>query len=156
MNGRVHRESAQVPAEALVLERTRLHRLPERPHTLALGQTRTVNTDQTVSFGSVRYSTPPGLVAEEVWVRADGDELVIVADLNALFTRPAWAAQQGAFGLAEVARHRLSTPGRPRIDLNHYPDHPQSYGAAPAFRSRGRTPPPRKLSWHWDRVLMPG
>ncbi len=137
VNGRVHRESAQVPAEALVLERTRLHRLPERPHTLALGQTRTVNTDQTVSFGSVRYSTPPGLVAEEVWVRADGDELVIVADLNALFTRPAWAAQQGAFGLAEVARHRLSTPGRPRIDLNHYPDHPQSYGGGP------RVPQPR-------------
>jgi hypothetical protein len=131
VNGRVHRESAQVPAEALVLEQTRLHRLPERPHTLALGTTRMVNTDQTVSFGSVRYSTPPGLVGSEVWVRADGDELVVVADLNALLVRPTWAAEQGAFGLTEVARHHLSTPGRPRIDLGHYPDHPQAPGGGP-------------------------
>ncbi len=101
------------------------------PHTLALGTTRTVNTDQTVSFGSVRYSTPPGLVGTEVWVRADGDELVVVADLNALFIRPAWAAEQGALGLVEVARHRLSTPGRPRIDLGHYPDHPQTPDGGP-------------------------
>ncbi len=131
VNNRVHRESAQVPAAALQLERTRLHVLPTRPHTLALGTTRTVNTDQTVSFGSVRYSTPPGLVGAEVWVRADGDELVVVADLNALFIRPAWATEQGALGLVEVARHRLSTPGRPRIDLGHYPDHPQTPDGGP-------------------------
>jgi hypothetical protein len=119
------------------IERSRLHPLPVAPHTLALGTTRTVHTDQTIRFGSVRYSTPPGLVGAEVWVRADGDELVAVADLNALAVRPAWAHAQDAVGLVEVARHRLSTPGRPRIDLAHYPDHPQRGDGGP------RTPTPR-------------
>jgi hypothetical protein len=117
VNGRVHRETNRVPAEAQVAERSRLHALPVTPFTAALGETRTVNADQTIRFGSVRYSTPPGLVGCEVWVRADGDELVIAADLDA--------------GLTEVARHRLSTPGNPRIDLSHYPDHPQEPDGSP-------------------------
>src|SRR3954452_3906157 len=90
VNGRAHRETGQVPATRLDVERTRLHPLPAAPHTLTLGTTRLVNSDQTVRFGSVRYSTPPGLVGAEVWVRADGDELVVVADLNALPVRPGW------------------------------------------------------------------
>jgi len=53
--------------------------LPAEPHTAALGEERLVNDDQTIRFGSVRYSTPPGLIGREVWVRADGDELVIRA-----------------------------------------------------------------------------
>ena len=138
VNTRRHRESARVPAEALIDERARLHVLPAAPHTMALGQTRSVNTDQTVRFGSVRYSTPPGLVGAEVWVRATGLELVVVADLDALPVLPAWAA--GRRGLVEVARHQLSTPGNPRIDLGHYPDHPQDPGGAP------RPPKPRARS----------
>ena len=67
----------------------------------------------------------------EVWVRADGDELVVVAqDLAALPLRPDWAGP-GTLGLAEVARHRLSVPGNPRIDLAHYPDHPQQPDGTP-------------------------
>jgi hypothetical protein len=31
----------------------------------------------------------------------------------------------------EVARHRLSTPGHPRIDLSHFPDHPQEPDGSP-------------------------
>jgi transposase len=141
VNGRVHRETGQAPATRLDVERTRLHPLPQRPHTLALGTTRLVNTDQTIRFGSVRYSTPPGLVGAEVWARADGDELVVVADLNALPVVPAWALEHGAVGLVEVARHRLSTPGRPRIDLSHYPDHPQRPDGHPrAPRAKASTP----------------
>ncbi|MFD7015267.1 hypothetical protein [Streptomyces sp. NPDC059928] len=68
----------------------RLHQLPSAPHTLALGEARRVLPDQTVRFGSVRYSTPPGLVGCEAWVRADGDELVVVVDLSALAHRPDW------------------------------------------------------------------
>ena len=117
VNGRVHRETARIPAEALLVEQTRLHPIPDAPFTAALGETRSVNTDQTVRFGSVRYSTPPGLVGREVWVRADGEELVITANLEV--------------GLTEVARHRLSTPGNPRIDLSHYPDHPQQPDGSP-------------------------
>ncbi len=130
VNGRAHRETGQVPAEVLAVEQQRLHRLPADPYTAALGETRLVNTDQTVRFGSVRYSTPPGLVGAEVWARADGDELVIVADLAALPARPDWAGD-GPLGLAEVARHRLSTPGTPRINLDHYPGHPQDASGAP-------------------------
>ena len=46
---------------------------------LALGEERLVNEDQTVRFGSVRYSTPPGHVGDRVWCRVHGSELVIVA-----------------------------------------------------------------------------
>jgi hypothetical protein len=87
----VHRETCAVPAWRMEAERARLHRLLDAPHTAALGITRVVNTDQTIWFGSVRYSVPPGLVGAEVWVRADGDELVAVADLAALPLRPDWA-----------------------------------------------------------------
>lgn len=138
VNARRHRESARVPDEALAEERARLHVLPAAPHTMALGQTRIVNTDQTIRFGSVRYSTPPGLVGSEVWVRAVGSELVAVADLDALPVAPSWAGDRR--GLAEVARHRLATPGTPRIDLAHYPDHPQDPDGAP------RAPRPRPRS----------
>lgn len=67
VNGRVHRESARIPTEALLDERARLQVLPAAPHTLALGQTRTVITDQTVPYGSVRHSTPLGLVGVAIW-----------------------------------------------------------------------------------------
>ena len=130
VNGRVHRETCAVPAQRLETGRARLHPVPQVPHTAALGTTRIVNTDQTIRFGNVRYSTPPGLVGAEVWVRADGDELVVAADLAALPLSPDWAGD-GPLGLAEVARHRLSVPGNPRIDLAHYPDHPQQPDGTP-------------------------
>ena len=117
VNQRVHRETHRVPAEALAVEQTRMHPVPAAPFTAALGETRTVATDQTIRFGSVRYSTPPGLIGHEVWVRVDGEELVISAALDD--------------GLTEVARHKLSTPGNPRIDLSHYPDHPQQPDGSP-------------------------
>ena len=148
VNGRIHRESARIPDEALAQERSRLHVLPTAPHTIALGQTRIVNTDQTVRFGSVRYSTPPGLVGAEVWVRVAGVELVVIADLDALPQVPDWAGSR--CGLVEVARHRLSTPGTPSIDLAHYPDHPQDPDGAPrvprprAQPGRTRLPRPRR------------
>ncbi len=130
VNGRVRWETCAVPAQRLETERARVHRLPEAPHTAALGQTRIVNADQTIRFGSVRYSVPPGLAGAKVWVRAEGDELVVVADLGALPLRPAWAGD-GPLGLAEVARHALSTLGNPQIDLAHYPGHPQQPDGTP-------------------------
>jgi hypothetical protein len=51
------------------------------------------------------------LVDERVWARVDGSELVVVhAD--------------GPDGPLEVARHQLTTPGRPSIDDAHYPPRP--------------------------------
>ncbi len=130
VNGRRHRETGRVPHEALAVELERMHPVPIAPHTVGLGETRRVNTDQTVRFSSVRYSTPPGLVGAEVWVRIAGDELVIVADLDKVIgPKPSWA--QGSYGLTEVARHKTSTPGNPRIDLAHYPGHPQDEHGMP-------------------------
>lgn len=149
VNNRVHRETGKTPSSMLDIEKSRLHPLPVSPHTLALGESRQVLRDQTVRFSSVRYSTPPGPVGEEAFVRADGDELVIVVDLSHLVRRPEW--MHGPAGLTEVARHQLSLPGRPVIDLSHYPGHPQDMDGGPrqprskpaneaekAFRTRPR------------------
>ncbi len=114
VNGRVHRETGARPDDRLAIERAHLHALPAEPYTAALGETRTVNDDQTIRLGSVRYSVPRPFVGDEVWVRVAGDEVVIVARTDA--------------GLAEIARHACSTPGQPRVDPAHYPDHPQGRG----------------------------
>ena len=123
VNGRPHRATGRPPTELLEQEHLRLHRLPERPHTLAFGQTRRVGWESTISFGGVAYSVPTAWVEETVWCRVYGEELVIVA--------------LGKTGAEEVARHRLSTPGQPRIDPAHYP--PRAEGL-PQRRPHGRTP----------------
>src|SRR3982750_598161 len=110
INARVHRETGAAPADRLAVERGHLHVLPTGPHAAALGEERLVNEDQTVRFGSVRYSTPPGHVGTRGWCRAVGEELAIVA--------------MTASGTAEIARHQLSTPGNPRVVDAHYPHHP--------------------------------
>ena len=68
-----------------------------------------MDSDQTIRFGSVRYSTPEGHQGNTLWCRVAGDELVITTRTPA--------------GLAEIARHELSTPGNPRIAEEHYPHH---------------------------------
>ncbi|TDC82857.1 IS21 family transposase [Nonomuraea deserti] len=111
INARRHRGSGQIPAEQLLIEQQALHVLPAEPFALALGEQRIVYDDQTISFASVRYSTPPGHVDTKVWVRVVGEELVITA--------------RAAGGeLAEIARHRVSVPGNPQILAEHYPHHP--------------------------------
>jgi transposase len=114
VNARIHRESVAVPDHRLAEERRHLHPLPADPYVLALGEERLVNEDQTIRFGSVRYSTPPGHVGDRVWCRVHGSELVIVA--------------RGSRGLTEIARHVLSTPGNPQILDEHYPHHPPGNG----------------------------
>ena len=79
VNHRRHRETGRAPVDMLAEERELLHMLPAEPYTAALGQTRHVENDQTVRFGSVRYSTPDGHQGSEVWCRVEGDELVILA-----------------------------------------------------------------------------
>lgn len=114
VNHRPHRETGRAPGDMLAEERAHLHVLPAAPHTTALGLTRKVEDDQTIRWGSVRYSTPDGHQGQEVWCRVEGDELVIVG--------------AGALGLSEIARHELSTPGYPRIVDEHYPLHPPGNG----------------------------
>ncbi len=114
VNARPHTATRRPPAELLVIERGHLHPLPNEPYTAALGETRLVRDDQTIRWGCVPYSTPKAYVGHEVWCRVHGEELVIVA--------------RTAKGLAEIARHGLSTPGHPQILDEHYPDHPAGNG----------------------------
>jgi hypothetical protein len=53
VNGWPHSETGRAPADALAEERGHLHLLPREPYTAALGETRTVEDDQTVRYGSV-------------------------------------------------------------------------------------------------------
>jgi hypothetical protein len=111
VNAREHRVTRRPPAVALIEERERLHPLPKMPHTVCFGQTRKVSWQSTVSLGGALYSVPSTLTDERVWARADGSELVIVhAD--------------SPEGPREVARHALTTPGRPSIRAEHYPPRP--------------------------------
>lgn len=110
LNSRPHRATGRAPAEMLAEERPHLHRLPDVPYTAAFGETRRVSWSATISYGGVTYSVPSALAEKLVWARVDGDELV--------------AVHAGPRGAAEVARHRLSTPGHPMIDESHYPPRP--------------------------------
>jgi hypothetical protein len=92
-------------------EHEHLHRLPKLPHTLCFGQTRKVDRQATVSIGDAIYSVPHELIGERVWVRAEAEELVVVHI-------------DEAKGPREVARHALTTPGRPSINDEHYPPRP--------------------------------
>jgi len=120
----------------IVEERIRLHPVPALAHTLAFGADRTVDDDSTIRFGSARYSVPHILIGEKVWARVSGDELVIVD-----------ASPSGA---REVARHKLTTPGNPRIEDAHYPERSGAirFTLAPARRAL--------MSGHsWPSVTVP-
>ena len=80
------------------------------PHTLCFGQTRKVDRQATVSVGEAIYSVPHQLIGERVWVRAEAEQLIVVH-----------LEEQGP---REVARHPLTTPGRPSIQDAHYPPRP--------------------------------
>ncbi len=111
VNAREHRVTRRAPAVVLAEERERLHPLPTVAHTVCFGQTRKVGWQSTISVGGALYSVPTRLVDERVWARPDGAELVVVhAD-----------SPQGP---REVARHELTTPGRPAIKDEHYPPRP--------------------------------
>ncbi len=123
VNARPHRETHRPPVELIADELRRLHPVPDEPYTVAFGVTRVVDEESTVRYGSARYSVPHTLVGERVWVRVEGDELVV--------------AHVGLGGAREAARHRLTTPGNPRIDPAHYPErtsdplHPKPRPASP-------------------------
>ena len=111
VNAREHRITRRAPAVMLAEERERLHALPAVAHTLCFGQTRRVSWQATISVGGAIYSVPSRLVDERVWARSEGDELIVVhAD--------------DPQGPREVARHALTTPGRPSIRDEHYPPRP--------------------------------
>jgi hypothetical protein len=129
VNTRAHRVTRRPPVEMLGEEHEYLHRLPRMPHTLCFGQTRKVNWQSLVSVGGAQYSVPHQLIDERVWARIDDQELVVVH-------------VDGGAGPREVARHRLTTPGRPAICDQHYPPRP---AGALERRPRARRPEEREF-----------
>ncbi|MCA1697650.1 MAG: IS21 family transposase [Actinobacteria bacterium] len=111
VNTREHRVTRRAPAVMLLEERERLSPLPKVAHTVCFGQTRKVGWQSTISVGGALYSVPSTLVEERVWARPDGSELVVVH-------------VDSPEGPREVARHELTTPGRPAIKDEHYPPRP--------------------------------
>ena len=123
VNTRAHRATRQPPVILLAEEHEHLHPVPRLAHTLCFGQARKVDRQSTVSIGDAVYSVPHQLIGQRVWARADGEQLVVVhVDRDA--------------GPQEVARHALTTPGRPSIQDEHYP--PRPAGALERV-PRGRT-----------------
>lgn len=113
VNDRPHRVTRRRPIEMLAEERARLHPLPERPHTLAFGVTRTVPPHTPmITLDHAQYSVPDTLLGQQVWVRThgvgDAERVVIV--------------HVGPAGPVEVARHRRATPGSPKVEDTHFRD----------------------------------
>jgi hypothetical protein len=112
VNTRPHRSTLEPPVFRLAEEHERLHRLPRLPHTMCFGETRKVNWQSLISVGGAQYSVPHELVDQRVWARSTGEELVVIH-------------VDGPAGPREVARHRLTTPGRPSVQDEHYPPKPE-------------------------------
>jgi transposase len=111
VNGRQHRVTRRLPADMLAEEQSRLHRVPDEPHTVVFGLARRVPTNTPmITFEHGQYSVPKALLGEQVWVRAAGvgsaERVVIV--------------HHGRSGPVEVARHTRATPGSPQIDDEHF------------------------------------
>jgi transposase len=106
-NNRPRALTRRAPAEMLEVERTHLHRAPDEAYTVAFGESRSVSWSSTLTYRGARYSVPHELKDSRVWVRAAGEEVVIVAP--------------GPDGPKEVARHRLLEAGNASICDEHYP-----------------------------------
>lgn len=102
VNGRIHTEICQVPAERLAIEAEHLRPLPGLRPALVAGVVRKVDRLACVRLGSARYSVPHALVGQEVVVASEGGSIIVT--------------HQGA----EVARHGLVAPGAVAIADEHY------------------------------------
>lgn len=127
VNGRVHRVTRRTPNDMLAQEQARLHPVPQVPHTVAFGVTRTVaSKTPMVAYDGGQYSVPAHLLGQSVWVRVHGlgaDEQVIIVHV-------------GPTGPAEVARHLRAMPGSPRLDDAHFPPAPAgALGRIPKARN---------------------
>ncbi len=122
VNARPHRATRRPPVEMLAEEQQRLHPVPAAPFTAALGMTRKVDALSLVSYEAGQYSVPHELAGQAVWVRRHGEQIVIT--------------HAGPDGVREVARHRVTTPGSPRVEDAHYPPAPPgALGRVPKART---------------------
>jgi transposase len=124
VNSRPHRATRCPPIERLAQDRARLHPLPAEPFTAVFGVTRGVGANlPVISFAGGEYSVPEDYVGEDVWVRQQDDEIVIVhVDRD---------------GAHEIARWEPTVPGQPRHNPAHFGPQPEG----PLHRTpRARTP----------------
>ena len=94
-----------------------------------------MNWQSLISVGGAQYSVPHELVDQRVWARNTGEELVVIH-------------VDGPAGPREVARHRLTTPGCPSVQDEHYPPRPPG--------ALERTPRARNADEHAFLALGPG
>jgi transposase len=123
-NARPHRTTRCPPIERLAQEQERLHPLPAKPFTTVFGVTRGVGKNlPLVQFEGGEYSVPDDYVGQDVWVRQQDDEIVIV--------------HLGRDGAHEIARWEPTVPGQPRHDPAHFGPPPEG----PLHRTpKARTP----------------
>ena len=123
-NARPHRATRCPPIERLAQERERLHPLPAKPFTTVFGVTRGVGKNlPVVQFEGGEYSVPDAYVGQDVWVRQQDDEIVVV--------------HVGRDGAHEIARWEPTVPGQPRHNPAHFGPPPEG----PLHRTpKARTP----------------
>ncbi len=124
VNARPHSATRCPPIERLAQEQERLHPLPAEPYTAAFGVTRGVGENlPVIQFDGGEYSVPDDYVGQDVWVRQQNDEIVIVH-----------VSRNGA---REIARWEPTVAGQPRHDPAHFGPPPEG----PLHRTpRARTP----------------
>lgn len=133
VNDRVHRETRRKPAEMLLEERARLHRLPKEPFTVAFGTTRRVCWDVTISVEGVRYSVPHELIDTRVWARFHGDELNLGRGGRPGRGRPPSAVHPGQPG----DRRRALPAAREQGERPQAAGEPRGEGSLPRARASG-------------------
>ena len=107
VNTRPHRATRCPPIERLAHERERLHALPAEPYTAVFGIGRKVGESiPVIQFNGGEYSVPDDYVSQEVWVRQQDDEIVIV--------------HVGRDGPHEIARWEPTVAGQPRHNPAHF------------------------------------
>lgn len=80
-NARVHGTTGKVPREHYdELERSEMLELPPVPYAQVTWKQATVHPDSHVQFERRLYSVPFTLVGQRVWVRAEGETVVVYAD----------------------------------------------------------------------------
>jgi hypothetical protein len=112
VNTRPHRATRCPPIERLAQERERLHPLPAQAYTAAFGVGRKVGEIvPVIQFDGGEYSVPDDYLSQEVWVRQQDDEIVIV--------------HVGRDGPHEIARWEPTVAGQPRHNPAHFGPPPE-------------------------------